>query len=64
MLVASNFGWWLGGILLFFVWVAIAFWPARVAARKGHGFFLFFVFSLFLSRTGFDGDRFSWVSLA
>jgi hypothetical protein len=47
MLVASNFGWWLGGILLFFIWVAIAFWPARVAARKGHSFFLFFVFSLF-----------------
>ena len=46
MLVASNFGWWLGGILLFFVWIAIAFWPARVAARKGHSFFLFFFFSL------------------
>jgi hypothetical protein len=47
MLVASNVGWWLGGILLFIIWVAIAFWPARVAARKGHSFFLFFVFSLF-----------------
>ena len=41
MLVASNFGWWLGGILLFFVWIAIAF-----PARKGHSFFLFFLFSL------------------
>jgi hypothetical protein len=26
--------------------VAIAFWPARVAARKGHSFFGFFIFSL------------------
>jgi len=47
MLVASNVGWWLGGILFFIIWVAIAFWPARVAGRKGHSFFLFFVFSLF-----------------
>jgi hypothetical protein len=28
-------GWWLGSILFFIIWVAIAFWPARVAARKG-----------------------------
>jgi len=47
MLVASNIGWWLGGILFFIIWIAIAFWPARVAARKGHSFFLYFVFSLF-----------------
>jgi hypothetical protein len=37
--------WWLVGFL---IWVAIAFWPARVAGRKGHSFFLFFIFSLFL----------------
>jgi hypothetical protein len=37
--------WWLLGFL---IWVAIAFWPARVAGRKGHSFFLFFIFSLFL----------------
>jgi hypothetical protein len=36
--------WWLVGFL---IWIAIAFWPARVAGRKGHSFFLFFVFSLF-----------------
>jgi hypothetical protein len=30
------------------VWVALAFWPARVAGRKGHSFFLYFIFSLFL----------------
>jgi hypothetical protein len=33
-------------ILFLVVWVAIAFWPARVAARKGHSFLLFFLFSL------------------
>jgi len=26
--------------------IAIAFWPARVAGRKGHSFFGFFVLSL------------------
>jgi hypothetical protein len=45
MVVLSIFSsvWWLVGFL---IWVAIAFWPARVAARKGHSFFLFFIFSL------------------
>ena len=33
-------------IILAVLWIAIAFWPARVAARKGHSFFLFFLFSL------------------
>lgn len=28
------------------IWVAIAFWPARVASRKGHSFLLYFLFSL------------------
>jgi pilus assembly protein TadC len=45
MLVAST-GWWLGSILFVIVWVAIAFWPARVAGRKGHSFFGYFLFSL------------------
>lgn len=40
------FGWWLGSILFIIVWVAIAFWPARVAARKGHSFLGYFIFSL------------------
>ena len=46
MVVLSIFSsvWWL---LAFLIWVAIAFWPARVAGRKGHSFFLFFIFSLF-----------------
>ncbi len=45
MLVAAN-GWWLGSIVFFIIWIAIAFWPARVAGRKGHSFFGFFLFSL------------------
>jgi hypothetical protein len=32
--------------LLAVLWIAIAFWPARVAARKGHSFILYFLFSL------------------
>jgi len=45
MLVAAN-GWWIWTILAIAVWVLIAFWPARVAARKGHSFFGYFLFSL------------------
>jgi hypothetical protein len=38
---------WLGaGIVVFIIWVAIAFWPARVAASKGHSFLGYFLFSL------------------
>jgi hypothetical protein len=33
-------------VLAIAVWIMIAFWPARVAARKGHSFFGYFVFSL------------------
>ena len=46
MLVASS-GWWFGSIIFIIIWIAIAFWPARVASRKGHSFFLYFLFSLF-----------------
>ena len=42
----GRFKVWLWSILFIIVWVAIAFWPARVAARKGHSFFGFFVLSL------------------
>lgn len=28
------------------IWIAIAFWPARVASRKGHSFIGYFIFSL------------------
>jgi hypothetical protein len=36
----------LGVILWAIIWIAIAFWPARVAARKGHSFLGFFLLSL------------------
>ena len=33
-------------VFIALIWIAIAFWPARVAARKGHSFLAFFLFSL------------------
>jgi hypothetical protein len=45
VLLAAS-GIWIWTILAIIIWIAIAFWPARVAARKGHSFFLFFLFSL------------------
>jgi hypothetical protein len=38
--------WWGIGIIGLIIWIAIAFWPARVAGRKGHSFMGFFIFSL------------------
>ncbi len=38
----STIGW----IFIVAIWIALAFWPARVAGRKGHSFFLYFCFSL------------------
>ena len=46
MLLASTAGWTIGAILFFIVWILIAFWPARVASRKGHSFFWYFILSL------------------
>jgi uncharacterized membrane protein YhdT len=43
---ASTLGWVLLSIAFLIVWVLIAFWPARVARRKGHSFILYFIFSL------------------
>jgi ABC-type Mn2+/Zn2+ transport system permease subunit len=38
---------WFGiGIVGLIIWIAIAFWPARVARRKGHSFFAYFLLSL------------------
>ena len=45
MVLAAN-GVWLWATLAIVIWIAIAFWPARVAGRKGHSFFGYFVFSL------------------
>ena len=42
ILAVSTFGW----IILAIIWVLIAFWPARVAGRKGHSFFGYFILSL------------------
>ena len=39
--------WWGLGIVGVIIWICIAFWPARVAARKGHSFLGYFVLSLF-----------------
>ena len=45
-MLAAN-GYWLWWTLAIIVWIALAFWPARVAARKGHSFAGYFVFSIF-----------------
>jgi hypothetical protein len=37
----------IGWFLVICIWVALAFWPARVAGRKGHSFIGYFIFSLF-----------------
>jgi len=42
----STFGWVLLGIAFLVIWIALAFWPARVAGRKGHSFIGYFIFSL------------------
>ncbi len=33
-------------ILAIVIWIALAFWPARVARRKGHSFVGYFILSL------------------
>ena len=47
MLAVDTVGWILIGIAALAIWIALAFWPARVAARKGHSFIGYFIFSLF-----------------
>jgi hypothetical protein len=47
MIAMSGIGWFGFGLLGLIVWILIAFWPARVARRKGHSWLLFFIFSLF-----------------
>ena len=37
----------IGWIAIAIIWILIAFWPARVAGRKGHSFIGYFIFSLF-----------------
>ena len=43
ILSIGSFLWW---VIAVAIWIAIAFWPARVAGRKGHSFIGFFIFSL------------------
>ena len=47
MVAVSTAGWIGIGILALVIWIALAFWPARVARRKGHSFIGYFIFSLF-----------------
>ena len=43
VLALSTLGWF----ALIAIWIALGFWPARVAGRKGHSFIGYFIFSLF-----------------
>ena len=47
MLAMSALGVFAYGFLALIIWIAIAFWPARVAGRKGHSFIGYFILSLF-----------------
>jgi uncharacterized membrane protein SirB2 len=47
MLAMSSAGWLGLGVIGLIIWVALAFWPARVARRKGHSFVGYFILSLF-----------------
>jgi hypothetical protein len=47
-MVAMSSGGWAGiGVIGLLILLLLAFWPARVASRKGHSWLLFFIFSLF-----------------
>jgi hypothetical protein len=46
VLAMSTFGWTIVVILAVVIWIALAFWPARVAGRKGHSFIGYFILSL------------------
>ena len=42
----STAGWVIVAIAFLAIWIALAFWPARVARRKGHSFLGCFILSL------------------
>lgn len=44
MLAAMNV--WIWTTPLIIIWILLAFWPARVARRKGRSFIGYFLFSL------------------
>jgi uncharacterized membrane protein SirB2 len=45
-MIGLSTGWTIGTIVLVIIWIALAFWPARVAGRKGHSFIGYFLLSL------------------
>lgn len=47
MVLAASIAAWFGAALFLAIWIALAFWPARVAGRKGHSFAGYFILSLF-----------------
>ena len=47
MVLGASAGTWIGTIIFLLIWIALAFWPARVAGRKGHSFIGYFILSLF-----------------
>jgi hypothetical protein len=47
VLAVSTVGWFFLVVVFLSIWIALAFWPARVADRKGHSFFGYFVLSIF-----------------
>jgi hypothetical protein len=47
-LATSTLVWFTYGVVTI-IWIAIAFWPARVAGRKGHSFLGYFLLSLLSS---------------
>ena len=46
MTLAMSAGTWIGAFIFLVIWIALAFWPARVAGRKGHSFVGYFILSL------------------
>ncbi|HET7379905.1 MAG TPA: hypothetical protein VFJ24_07690 [Gaiellales bacterium] len=46
MLVLTSLFEWFMYTMGLIIWIAIAFWPARVAARKGHSFIGYFLLSI------------------
>ena len=43
---AVSAGLTVGFIIFAIIWIALAFWPARVAGRKGHSFLGYFLLSI------------------
>ncbi len=54
MVLAASVGAWIGAFLILLIWIALAFWPARVAGRKGHSFIGYFILSLFFFPLALD----------